>query len=232
MTLIQAVVKREEELVKRKFAFPLAILTVICMLVMLSIPQGKVFAEISDGTYSLNYQILHAESDSVSIANDYFEKPATLFVENGEKHIQFTLNHSQWTKELQAPLGGSFVDVDVVSENLGEDTRVVKFKLDEDLSKPLEFKMHVLIETMEPVYDHRYTVRFDFDNDSMEQISSAETTEEDNDSTELAADKDNEKQEANPKTGDRSPITLFIILSAVSLIVIIRPWRAIISNKN
>ena len=156
---------------KRKITFASAILSFILMLTIISIPQGKVFAEIADGTYSVDYQILKAENDSVSMANDYFEKPATLFVENGERHIQFTLNHSEWTKELQAPLGGSFVDVDIVSENLGEDTRLVQFKVEEDLSKPLEFKMHVLIETMEPVYDHRYTVRFDFDIDSLENSS-------------------------------------------------------------
>ena len=218
---------------KRKITFASAILSFILMLTIISIPQGKVFAEIADGTYSVDYQILKAENDSVSMANDYFEKPATLFVENGERHIQFTLNHSEWTKELQAPLGGSFVDVDIVSENLGEDTRLVQFKVEEDLSKPLEFKMHVLIETMEPVYDHRYTVRFDFDIDSLEEIISTDIKkkEVDSESTELAADKKNEKEEDNPKTGLRSLITILIIILAVSLLVIIRRWRAIVSNK-
>ena len=218
---------------KRKITFASAILSFILMLTIISIPQGKVFAEIADGTYSVDYQILKAENDSVSMANDYFEKPATLFVENGERHIQFTLNHSEWTKELQAPLGGSFVDVDIVSENLGEDTRLVQFKVEEDLSKPLEFKMHVLIETMEPVYDHRYTVRFDFDLDSVEEIISTDIKkmEVDSESTELAADKNNEKEEENPKSGFRSLITILIIILAVSLLVIIRRWRAIVSNK-
>lgn len=217
---------------KGKLTFPLAILTVICMLVILSMPYGKAFAETSDGTYSLSYEILHAESDSVSIANDYFEKPAILLVENGEKHIQFTLNHSQWTKELQAPLEGSFVDVDVVSENQDEDTRIVQFKVDEDLSKPLEFKMHVLIETMEPVYDHRYTVRFDFDMDSMENVDSTEfqKIEADDSKAELATDKSNEKQGDNPPQSDRSPMVLLITL-IVLIPAIFLSWKAIRSTK-
>lgn len=202
------------------------------MLMILSLSHGKVYAEISDGTYSIDYQVLHADNDSASIANDYFEKPAILFVENGEKHIQFTLNHSQWTKELQAPLEGSFLDVDVVSENHDEDTRIVQFKVEEDLAKPLEFKMHVLIETMEPVYDHRYTVRFDFDTDSMEKVDSAEfqKIEADDREAELATDKSNEKQVDNPLKGDRSPIVLFITL-IVLILAILLSWKIIRSNK-
>lgn len=202
------------------------------MLMILSLSHGKVYAEISDGTYSIDYQVLHADNDSASIANDYFEKPAILFVENGEKHIQFTLNHSQWTKVLQAPLEGSFLDVDVVSENHDEDTRIVQFKVEEDLAQPLEFKMHVLIETMEPVYDHRYTVRFDFDTDSMEKVDSAEfqKIEADNREAELAIDKSNEKQVDNPLKGERSPIVLFITL-IVLILAILLSWKIIRSNK-
>jgi len=124
---------------------------------------------LDDGVYSLEYVVLHAQNDSVSIANDYFEKPATLFVKNGETFVRFTINHSQWVKELQAPLGNSFVDVQVVSEDKSNDLREVQFKVDSDLNKPLELKMHVYIETMDPVYDHRYTVRLDFDLDSLQE---------------------------------------------------------------
>ncbi|MFU0790239.1 NEAT domain-containing protein [Virgibacillus proomii] len=125
---------------------------------------------VEEGVYSLDYVILHAETDSVSIANDYFEKPATYIVHNGEHYIRFTLNHSAWTKELQAPIGDSFVDVKVIREDKKENTRVVQFKVDRDLTEPIEFKMHVLIESMEPVYDHHYTVRFNFDLDSLEKL--------------------------------------------------------------
>ena len=133
----------------------------------------NVYAENPDGTFLIDYQVLNSDSDSVSISNDYFDKPATLFIEDGEKYIQFTVNHSEWIKELQTPLGETFVDVDIVSEDKEEDTRTVKFKLEEDLSQPVEFKMHILVESMEPVYDHRYTARFDFDADKMEEIESA-----------------------------------------------------------
>lgn len=150
-------------------------LWVACLCVWLFIPAGisnaqTAIEELEDGAYAIDYVILHAETESVSIANDYFEKPAILYVEDDKKYIQFPLNHSKWTKELQAPSGDDFVDVDVIDQDEKEDTRVVEFKLDQDLTEPLEFKMHVLIETMDPVYDHRYTVRFDFDTESLESL--------------------------------------------------------------
>lgn len=121
--------------------------------------------------YSIDYEILRADNDSVSIANDYFDKPAYIIVQDDKEYIQFSINHSEWTKELQAPLGEDFVDVEVLETNEEEDTRIVQFELDRSIDDPLEFKMHVLIEEMDPVYDHRYTVRFDFDEDSIEEAS-------------------------------------------------------------
>ena len=203
-------------IVSRKLTFLLAILMPISMLSTLSIFQGEAFAEISDGTYSIDYQVLHAENDSVSISNDYFEKPATLFIKDGKKHIQFTLNHSEWTKELQAPYGDSFIEVEVVSENKDEDTRVVGFNV-EDLSKPLAFKMHALVESMEPVYDHRYTVRFDFDTDNMVEIEAA-----DSDAAEPVTDKKNEMQEENPKMGGNESLVVSIVLLAVLALLIFK----------
>lgn len=196
-------------------------------------PLDKTFAEtgfneLEEGVYSLNYVILHAETESVSIANDYFEKPATLFVEDGEKYIQFALNHSQWTKELQAPLADSFVDVDVISEDEEEDTRIVEFKLDRDLSNPLEFKMHVLIETLEPVYDHRYTVRFDFDSESIEKLENAESRSEQPrteakpaeqvEEQEVAAVNEEHHQEDTSKNINNSLTIIIVILIIIGII--------------
>ena len=195
------------------------------MLTIFVIPQGKAFAEIADGTYSVNYQILQAENDSVSMANDYFEKPATLFVENGVKYIQFTINHSEWIKELQAPQGGSFVDVNVISENQDADKRVVKFKVEEDLSKPLEMKMHVLIESMNPVYDHKYTVRYDFDIDNKQAVTKT-TDKEDKNVAGATGNKSGEKEE-NPRTADSTPIMMFVGLLLVSSLVILRMRKSV-----
>lgn len=202
------------------------------MCIFIFSPIQNAFAETSldqlaEGAYSIEYVILHAETDSVSIANDYFEKPATLYIENGERFIQFPLNHSQWTKELQAPLGDSFVDVDVISEDEEADVRVVEFKLDRGLTEPLEFKMHVLIEEMEPVYDHRYTVRFDFDESSIKLLEDAPVreTKQVTEFMKEVDDSESEKVVAHDHIDDSSTsntisITMVVILVVITVLII------------
>ncbi len=187
-----------------------------------------VHAEDSDGTFSIGYEVLNADNDSVSIANDYFDKPATLLVENGEKYIQFSINHSAWVKELQVPLGESFVDVEIVSEDEAADTRVVRFKLEEDLSQPVEVKMHILVESMEPVYDHRYSVRFDFENDQMEEIESAVASsleEVNNDEDKVVTDTNSEQQVKKSEKSSSKTIVLIVIVVGMAALLITRPWK-------
>lgn len=187
---------------------------------------------IEEGTYSIDYVILRAEDDSVSIANDYFEKPANLIVQDGEQYIQFLLNHSQWTKELQAPQGDAFVDVDVVEEDEAEDTRLVQFKVDRDLSEPVEFKMHVLIETMDPVYDHRYTVRFDFNLNSLEETESKEVFKKvEDDQDKAPVNDDGGKGQQDDKSTSTISITLAITLIITTILFAIVLWRTL-KNKN
>lgn len=129
---------------------------------------------VEDGVYEIQYELLHASNDSVSIANDYFEKPAIWIVEGDEQYVQLTLNHSEWTKQLQAPVGGEYVDVTVIEEDRENDLRTIQFPLEQSIGEPVEMKMHVLIETMTPVYDHRYTVRLQFDEQSAKRVEQQE----------------------------------------------------------
>jgi len=208
-------------------SFGLFIIISLCVFIL--IPEEKSFGEeglddLEDGAYSIEYVILHAETESVSIANDYFEKPATLFIEDGEKYIQFPLNHSQWTKELEAPLGDSFEHVDVISVDEEEDTRIVEFLLDRDLSDPLEFKMHVLIEEMEPVYDHRYTVRFDFDEDTLEPLENVERPESEQTKEDTSEADEEEVATANATNDDSdassSNNALWITIGTIVIVVV------------
>ena len=207
----------------KKLLFQFVIVTFMFLLIVFPLPQEKILAESPKETYSIDYEVLQGDSGSVSIANDYFEKPATLIVENGERHIQITLNHSEWIKELQTPLGELFVDVDIISENKDEDTRVVSFKVEEELSTPLEFKMHILITSMEPVYDHRYTAQFDFDDNTMEKIENVKSNSEavDDGTTKNLAEKNQETQEKPAKTSQKKVLVPIIILVVVAGLVIL-----------
>ncbi|MHA6481199.1 heme uptake protein IsdC [Paenibacillus sp. strain BS8-2] len=134
-------------------------------------PAGAMAAgDLADGTYTADYLILKAENDSVSMANDYWEKPATVTIKDGKAKIRVTINHSFWVTEFKVPgSGGSFVDTKVISSNKKADTRLVEFSA--DITKPMLSKIHVTVEEID--YDHDYTIRFVFDPDSFKLVKGA-----------------------------------------------------------
>ena len=191
------------------------------MMVGLYVPSAMA-ATISDGTYVVEYNMLQAENDSVSIANDYFEKPATLTVENGEQYLQFTVNHSKWVKVLKAAHSESFVDVHVVSEDPENDKRVVAFKVDGDLSKSLPMQMHIMIEEMTPVYDHNYSVRIVLDIDSMEVTDAPSVVF---DTSESTSGSDDEKVQGN-STNNKALIYILVAVFAIATLVLGRKFKS------
>lgn len=72
---------------RKSFLFAL-----VCIIAFLISPVANVKAVLSNGTYSLNYKVISPNDESASIANDYFVKPAKLFVENGSMKVQLILN--------------------------------------------------------------------------------------------------------------------------------------------
>lgn len=232
----------------------MALLFILCFFAVL-FPATKGHAEMADGTYEVDYQILHADSDSVSISNDYFEKPATLLIKDGETYIQFTLNNSQWVKELQTPSDTDFKNVEVLSEDEENSTRLVQFKAESDIAEPITLKMHILVESMDPVYDHRHTARMDLDLESSkliseevdiqtatdEQADEQSASEEEaatarTDNTEETADQAATSDQAAEQkdTTEQEKGTSWLIpagIALVAIIVLLFIWRKV-ANKN
>lgn len=149
-----------------------------------------------DGTYTINYTVIQGDNDSVSMANDYWEKPAKLTVKDGQMQIQMTVNHSSWVTEFKVPTGGGFADTTVVSEDTSSDTRVTEFSV-ADISSPLESKIHVTVPDID--YDHDYTIRFRFDEASLTSAGGAENSS----STEEAASSGNSSStDGTPASGN------------------------------
>ncbi|CAM4451196.1 MULTISPECIES: heme uptake protein IsdC [Paenibacillus] len=138
--------------------------------ILLFTSRAQAASVLRDGTYTIDYTVLKAENDSVSMANDYWEKPATVHVKDGKMQVEVTLNHSAWITEYKAPSGSGFADVEVVKEDPAADTRLVRFPV-ADLTVPLESKIHVTVESVD--YDHDYTIRLSFDEDSLKESESA-----------------------------------------------------------
>ncbi|MFE3574259.1 heme uptake protein IsdC [Lysinibacillus sp. NPDC059133] len=127
-------------------------LVTLCVFNM-ALPQAS--AQLADGTHSIKYQVNKPESNSVSIANDYFLKPAKVTMKNGTATVQITLKNSAWITKFQPPGGAT-----VVSEDKAADTRTVQFTV-KDLTKPVVTAMKIDIDDIN--YHHEYSVSLVFD---------------------------------------------------------------------
>lgn len=150
---------------------PLAVIAVVFFQVYSGWFGESADADIADGTYEIDYEMIEADNDNTSIADGYFTKPAKLIVENGTKYIQLTVTGADMIKSLSAPSG----PVEVISEDESEDTRTVKFRVDEDLTEPVEMEMHVVVPDL---YDTTHTARAVFDVDDLETAPSEDRADE------------------------------------------------------
>src|SRR5699024_5985961 len=201
----------------KKFSSLLLIATALVLTITLGLPKETVFADIADGTYEINYEMKEAGSENTSIADGYFSKPATLTVENGTKYVQLTVTSASMIKSLSAPSG----PVDVVSE--GDDTRTVKFRVDGDLSQPVNMEMHIVVPDL---YDTTHTARAVFDTSGLDTAAGSSATNDDSDDEAAAAgSSDSGKTEENPPTGDNSQLALYAVLLLASVGGIFVIWK-------
>ncbi|MFF2484002.1 heme uptake protein IsdC [Paenibacillus sp. NPDC058071] len=150
-----------------KWAFALLLACALMLPAMAASAQE----EWKDGSYTVDYLVLKAEDDSVSIANDYWEKPASVVFNKGKTTIRLTINHSDWVTEFKVSRNGSYSDAQVIETNNSDNRRVVQFTTD-DVTKPILSKIHVAIPDIG--YDHGYTIRLVFDTDSFKLVKAAE----------------------------------------------------------
>lgn len=126
----------------------------LCMLVAIVMaPLVSQASTLEDGKYSLPFQVNKGGSTSASYGNDYFVKPATLVIKNGQMYVQFTVKNSSWITTLNGSEGGN----QVISTNVGADTRIVQFNISDPFGKTVA-KMKVDIDELS--YHHEYSVDF------------------------------------------------------------------------
>ena len=211
---------------------------VLTSVIVLLLPYS-INADTEDGYYEIDYEVLNADNDSVSVANDYFDKPAVLIVDGDNRTVQLSINHSQWVVGLQAPKDDDYVEVEVLSEDKEdeeEEKRIVQFDVedDHDFSEPVEMKMHIVVDVLEEDYDHEYTARFDFDEASMKEIdaplfeveeeaneedaSEIEETDGEDSTTDSATDDDTADEE---KSGVNAGTMIVIVLLVGIAIILI-----------
>lgn len=187
-------------------------------------------AALKDGTYSVNYTVLKAEGNAVSMANDYWLKPAKVIAKNGNLTVQMTIKNSSWVTEFKVPGNGDYVDTTVLSTNKKANTRLVQFQA-QSLSKPIKSKIHVTVKSAD--YDHDYTIQLKFDESSMKSLSSTsenkstgaqESQQPSKESTNKADTSTTKQQEDNPQTGDTSQTGWLLVLVLCSGGFLARKW--------
>ncbi|MGE6855786.1 heme uptake protein IsdC [Bacillus sp. MM09(2025)] len=203
-------------------------MTALLLALMLPFSNAQA-ATLKDGTYSVNYTVLKAEGNAVSMANDYWLKPAKVIAKNGKLTVQMTIKNSSWVTEFKVPGNGGYVDTTVLSTNKKANTRIVQFKA-QSLSKPIKSKIHVTVKSAD--YDHDYTIQLKFDESSMKSLSSnstnktageAEKQQPSKESTKTS-DSSTTKQEENPQTGDTNQTGWLLVLALCSGGFLARKW--------
>lgn len=212
----------------------LSFVVIMSMLILLfPIP---IHAETDDGYYEIDYEVLNADNDSVSVANDYFDKPGILIVDGDDKKLQLSINHSQWVVGLKAPVDDDFEDVEILDEDDSDEDdekRIVQFELPENqtLEDPVDMKMHIVVDVLEEDYDHEYTARFDFSEESMEEVDAplyeAEEVEDEAEEAEMeatdeeVADESNQAEEEEVENAGINSGTMIVIVLLVGIAIIL-----------
>ena len=131
----------------KKYSLFLMVLLIMSPFILPNISK----AAIADGTYDVSYQVNKPGSNSASMANDYFAKPAKLIVKDGKMTMQLTIKKSAWVTEFNPPGGAS-----IISSNEGADQRVVQFPI----SNPNVVTIAMKIDIEDIDYHHSYSVDF------------------------------------------------------------------------
>ncbi|PNQ78158.1 NEAT domain-containing protein [Paenibacillus sp. F4] len=132
----------------------------------LQLASVPVASDLADGTYSINFNALHATKDQSSAMAQYLLSPATLTVSKGQKEVSFTIKDSTTVTEFKTEQNGTLTDADIVREDKTANTRVVKFKV-ADLDAILNAQVHVSTTYPGGVYEMDHKLRLQFDKSSI-----------------------------------------------------------------
>ncbi|WCM60546.1 NEAT domain-containing protein [Paenibacillus polymyxa] len=129
-------------------------------------PDPSTPPTLADGTYSINFNALHATKDQSSTMAKYLVSPGTLTVSKGQKEVSFTIKDSTTVTEFKTEQNGTLTDANIVSEDKTANTRVVKFKV-ADLDAILNAQVHVSTTYPGGVYEMDHKLRLQFDKSSI-----------------------------------------------------------------
>ncbi|HEX5564532.1 MAG TPA: NEAT domain-containing protein [Sporosarcina sp.] len=149
---------------KRNLVFAMVFAVVIVLFIPV-MPLTAAAATFADGEYSVPFTVLKDTSNERSTTADYMVSPAKVQLVNDKATVTVTLKNSSWWQYFKVQNGGSFSDVQVVSE--AGDQRVVRFTVS-DLTKMVNAKIHIIVTGIPGFeYDNKYDIRFNFNTSSI-----------------------------------------------------------------
>lgn len=196
-------------MVKRRQSLLWLVFALVLSFVVLPIDSAS--AAIADGTYKVQYEVKKSGSNSTSIADGYFSKPATVTVSGGKATVQITLTGAEMIKSLSV----QGTPVTVVSDS--GSTRVVKFNVSGDLSKRIPMSMHIVVPDM---YDTTHSADLVLNVSGLGSGSASS-------SGDGASASGDDKVVENPRTSDDTPIASYVMLlvGALGAFVLVRKLR-------
>lgn len=149
---------------KRIFSVAMAVALVTALFIPI-MPLKAEAATFADGEYSVPFTVLKDTSNEQSTTADYMVSPAKVQLMNDKATVTVTLKNSSWWQYFKIQNGGSYSDVQVVSES--GDQRVVRFTVS-DLKQLVNAKIHIIVTGIPGFdYDNKYDIRFNFNTSSI-----------------------------------------------------------------
>lgn len=133
---------------------------VIAMSTVLVILTWAIFSiAASAADKDLNYDVLKHKTQDISMANDYFNKPAKLVDKNGKQYIQLTVNHSHWI--VNFTFNGH--KENIVNEDKAKDERTSEFPVDKtsgEVAGTIKVFIDEEVNGKPFKYDHNYNITY------------------------------------------------------------------------
>lgn len=202
---------------------------VITMSAVLIVLTWAIFSIVASAAEKdLNYDILKHKTQDVSMANDYFNKPAKLVDKNGKQYVQFTVNHSHWI--VNFTFNGQ--KENIVHEDKAKDERTSEFLIDKTSGEiPGTIKVYIDEEVNgKPFkYDHNYNITYllkgDKQGDSAAAPSHADDSKGDASKGETAGSSEkaasSDVTPTNPQTAAGESKWLYITLMGASALLLL-----------
>lgn len=133
--------------------------------------------EIDQTLGQFPYVVWKKEKDELSVADGYFEKPATVVERNGQKYAQIIIKNEDWWQYFQVEQDGAYQEVTTLKKEertneKGETTvvRLVEFPFDA-FDREINAKVHIIVKGIPGFeYDNKYDIRIVIQDDRKETV--------------------------------------------------------------